>query len=195
MSVSGIPSAPAGFDVLFPSGTPGSANNGTASSGTSSSGTSSSIPSNTPGADALNAPLDTPTVPGFDVLQPASYFPGANATTSSTSSTGSGSGANSSSSGSGSSTTVNPYQQAYDNIETWSNSYLMSSVENGAPSTLPDYSGGESAGSFASLNTLLAQLKPLVALNAQAANGTSASATTSSGASGGSTGSTIDTLA
>jgi hypothetical protein len=65
----------------------------------------------------------------------------------------------------------------------------MQSVEGGT-SSLPVYAGGESAGSFASLNTLLAQIKPLIAID----NGTSSS-NTSSGTSTGSTGSTVDALA
>jgi hypothetical protein len=186
MSVSGVPSVP-GFDVLFPSSSTSAPSTGT-SSGTSSSSPTSGLASNVPGSDVLNAPLNTETVPGFDVLQPASYFPGeSNSNSNSSSSTSSGSGSNSSgsSSGSGASASVNPYQQAYDNIETWSDSYLMSSIENGAPGTLPELSGGESAGAFAGLSQTIAALKPLAQLNAAAGVGTSSAtpASTSTGTS------------
>jgi hypothetical protein len=180
MSVSGVPSVP-GFDVLFPSTT-----TGTSSSSTTSS---SGLSSNVPGADVLNAPLNTQTVPGFDVLSPASYFPGASNDANSSSSTGSNSDSTSttnsnSTSTSGSSTAVNPYQQAYNNVETWSANYLMSSIENGAPSSLPELTGGESAGAFAGMSQTLAALKPLAQLEAGAGVGTSSSTTSSVPATG-----------
>ena len=193
MSVSGVPSVP-GFDVLFPSGKGlNSAASGTAAAGTgsatpvtgTSSGTSSSSPasgtlsSSVPGSDVLNAPLNTENVPGFDVLNPAQYFPNAQQIVNGNGSSSSGSSSNtgsSTSSNSGSASTssngVNPYQQTYDNIETWSDDYLLSAIENGAPA-LSSPTGAQSAGAFAGLSTLLSQLKPLAQLNAAAGVGTS----------------------
>lgn len=193
MSVSGVPSIP-GFDVLFPSGAAGSSNS--AGSGTASSGTSSSAPASYAGSDVLGAPLDTPNVPGFDVLQPASHFPGASSDASGTSSTpATGSTSSSNGSSPASSSAVNPYQQAYNSLETWSANYLMQSVESGAPSGpsgIPELTGGQSAGSFAQLNTLLAQIKPLIAIDGAEQAGTSGN---SSNGSTGSTGASVDALA
>src|SRR5579863_3487141 len=115
MSVSGVPSIP-GFDVLFPA--TGS------STGSQSSGApaSSGLPSTVPGSDVLGAPLNTETVPGFDILNPAAYFPGADTIVN---------GAGSSSSGSASNSSTTPtIQQQYDNLQIWSSDYLISSVEN-----------------------------------------------------------------
>ena len=187
MSVSGVGSVP-GFDVLFPS-TPSqsSSASGTSSAapagGTSSSGTSSAVA----GSDVLNAPLNTENVPGFDILNPAQYFPNAQQIVN-----GNGSSSNSSGSNTGPTTSpsagVSSYQQTLNNLEIWSNNYLLSSAENGPPS-LTSPTGAQSAGAFASLGSLISALKPLAQINAAAGVGTS-SATPSSSTSTNSTTST-----
>lgn len=95
-----------------------------------------------PGSDALLSTSPSLTPAGYTTLGLKNY------------------GAGSSDSGSTTTpSTVNPYQQAYDNIITASNAYLQSSLLNGPPATLPLYAGGSTANSFAQMNTLLANLK------------------------------------
>lgn len=49
--------------------------------------------------------------------------------------------------------------QSFDQIETWSNGYLMQSMVSGPPATLPEYTAGSSVSAFASMNRLLASLR------------------------------------
>jgi hypothetical protein len=60
---------------------------------------------------------------------------------------------------SSSSATQNPYQQAYDSIETWSASYLMQAIEYGAPA-IPQYTAGQSVDAMAALTNTLAAIQP-----------------------------------
>ena len=53
----------------------------------------------------------------------------------------------------------NPYQQTYDQIETWSAHYLMQAVEFGAPQ-IPQFTAGQSVDSFAQLTNTLAAIQP-----------------------------------
>ncbi|HET9029936.1 MAG TPA: hypothetical protein VFN49_07140 [Candidatus Aquilonibacter sp.] len=99
-----------------------------------------------PGSDVLFSSAPSTAPAGYATLGLANY--------------GSGSGSNATSSTvPAASSAVNPYQQAYDNIETAVNAYLQNSIVNGPPAVLPEYTGGSSASAFASLNTLLGQLK------------------------------------
>lgn len=98
-------------------------------------------------------------MPGFDVLGLNSD--GSAASSSSSSSAGA-SGSNSSppaSSTSTTSATQNPFQQTYDQLETWSAQYLMQAVEYGAPQ-IPQYTAGQSVDAFAQLTNMLAAIQP-----------------------------------
>lgn len=96
-----------------------------------------------PGSDALTSPIAATQVPGFGAL-------------------GLGQTANASSNGTTATQTQNPYQQSYDQIETWSSSYLLQSLQYGAPQ-VPQFTGGQSVDAFAQLNSLLAAIQPGVA--------------------------------
>lgn len=125
--------------------------------------------------------MSVSSVPGFDVLGLNSNGTPVSSSSQSSSSTQSSSSSTQSSPSSSSSTaavTQNPYQQAYDSIETWSASYLMQAVETGAPA-IPQFTAGESVDSFAQLTNTLG------AMQAGVQNGTY----------GDGTGSTIDTTA
>jgi len=75
-------------------------------------------------------------VPGFNVLNPASYAPSASSSTSS----------------------QNPYTQQVDTLEGWANSYLMQSLS-GTPSLDPLYAtAGLTADQFANLAAELSNL-------------------------------------
>jgi hypothetical protein len=104
-------------------------------------------------ASWYDGPVSVSSVPGFDVL-------GLN--NNGTSSQPSQPAAASSSGSSPSSTagaSQNPYQQAYDSIETWSAQYLMQAVEYGAPQ-IPQFTAGQSVDSFAQLTNTLAAIQP-----------------------------------
>ncbi len=98
-------------------------------------------------------------VPGFGVL--GLNGDGSSSQSSTPPSTASTSPNASSGSSSSSTTTAakNPYQQTYDQIETWSAQYLMQAVEYGAP-PIPQFTAGQSVDSFAQLTNTLAAIQP-----------------------------------
>ncbi len=59
------------------------------------------------------------------------------------------------------SASANPYQQSYDSLASWSDTYLLQAVEFGAPQ-IPQFTAGGTASSFAQLTTLLGQIAPAV---------------------------------
>jgi hypothetical protein len=121
------------------------------------------------GSDALTNPVTPLTVPGFDVLQPSSYAPGASSASSSSSST-SQAGASSTSTSSGatsgstsgtSSDGLNTYQQALASLSQWQAQILQESLygdTSGATNALYA-SAGLSADQFANLATELQNLQ------------------------------------
>ncbi|HTU71754.1 MAG TPA: hypothetical protein VMF11_15735 [Candidatus Baltobacteraceae bacterium] len=83
------------------------------------------------GSDALTAPITPLTVPGFDVLDPASYAESANGSTASSGSTSSSSGSSapdSSTSPAAASAAQNPYQQAVATLAQWQYQTLTQSL-------------------------------------------------------------------
>ncbi|HVA27813.1 MAG TPA: hypothetical protein VNF68_06515 [Candidatus Baltobacteraceae bacterium] len=109
-----------------------------------------------PGFSILTSAFNSVTVPGFDVLQPASYFPGAAALMAPSSTTPASAPASNSGS-------KNSYQTAYTSLETWSSGFLMQSLTNAAPLTQPQYAPGSSASLFAQLQNTLAAIQPGIA--------------------------------
>jgi hypothetical protein len=107
------------------------------------------------GSDALTNPVTPLTIPGFDVLDPASYAQTGSSTAGSAasgSSTASSSASNSSSSGS-STDGLNTYQQALANLAQWQAQILQESLfgdTSGATNALYA-SAGLSADQFANL--------------------------------------------
>lgn len=53
----------------------------------------------------------------------------------------------------------NPYQQSYDQLMTWSSSYLLQSLQYGAPA-IPQWTNGQSVDAFAGLTNLLSAIQP-----------------------------------
>jgi hypothetical protein len=162
------------------------------------------------GSDVLSAPFSGATVPGFDILNPAQYFPNAKQIVDGTS------GSSSSSSGSSTTTTPttttsttttpssttpststsatsteNPYQKAYNSLESWVNQTLLQSITNPSSSSLPVYAGGSSAQLFAQLQTTLAAIQP----GLQSGLYGNAGPQTSSTANGSATSTSVDNLA
>ena len=106
------------------------------------------------GADALTGPITPNVVPGFDVLNPASYAETPTAPASSPLPS------SSSSSTSEATTGQNPYQQALSTLESWQNQVLQQSLSGntaGAVNALYS-SAGLNADQFAQLATELQNL-------------------------------------
>ncbi len=99
--------------------------------------------------------MSVSSVPGFDVLGLNSDGSAVASATPQSPSPGS----SPSSTPSTTSTSENPYQQSYDQIETWSAQYLMQAVEYGAPQ-IPQFTAGQSVDSFAQLTNTLAAIQP-----------------------------------
>jgi hypothetical protein len=96
-------------------------------------------------------------VPGFDVLFPngePAATPAAAASSASSSAPSSTSSSSASSSSTSSSSGLNVYQQTLDSLDSWVDSYLFQTLGS-APSTLPEFTAGESVDSFAALATQL----------------------------------------
>ena len=104
------------------------------------------------GADALTAPITPATIPGFDVLNPASYAE--------TPSTPTSTPLPSTSTSSTSSTGQNPYKQALSTLESWQNQVLQQSLfgNTTAAANALYSSAGLNADQFAQLATELANL-------------------------------------
>ena len=107
-----------------------------------------------PGFSILNSAFNSVTVPGFDVLQPASYFPGAAALTAAPAQTPAPAASTAS---------KNPSQATYNSLETWSSGFLMQSLTSGAPQMQPQYTPGSTASVFAQLQSTLAAIQPGIA--------------------------------
>ncbi len=119
-----------------------------------SNGTISPMSTSYIGADALIGPITPNVVPGFDVLNPASYAETSTAPASSPLPS------SSSSSTSEATTGQNPYQQALSTLESWQNQVLQQSLSGntaGAVNALYS-SAGLNADQFAQLATELQNL-------------------------------------
>ncbi len=115
--------------------------------------------SGVPGFSILTSAFNSVTVPGFDVLQPASYFPGAQALTAPSTSPP----ASTTPSTPSATPSKNPYQTAYNSLESWSSGFLMQSLTSGASMIQPQYAPGSTASVFAQLQNTLAAIQPGIA--------------------------------